>query len=82
MTEELKAARNPGKRGIITLPAAILQQDFEIIDEQENHVVLTVRVPLDLIRNNQPSLMALVEIATGKRMVPVEPEARDLDEEG
>ena len=46
------------------LPTGILQQDFEIIDEQENHVVLTVRVPLNLIRDNMPLLRALAEIAT------------------
>jgi hypothetical protein len=59
----------------VVLPAGILQRDFDIIDEQENHVVLTVRVPLDLIRDNHPLLMALSEIATGKRMVPAEPDA-------
>jgi hypothetical protein len=41
-------------------------QDACIIDEQENHVVLTVRVPLDLIRDNHAMLMALSEIATGR----------------
>jgi hypothetical protein len=68
---------------IITLPAAILQQDAVVIDEQENHVVLTVRVPIDVIRDNQTTLMALIEIATGKKLRLLdEPEEGDLDEEG
>jgi hypothetical protein len=52
MAEQLNAAA-------IVLPTGILQQDFDIIDEQEDHVVLTVRVPLDLIRDNHALLMAL-----------------------
>jgi hypothetical protein len=31
---------------------------------QEDHIVMTVRVPIDLIRNNRPLLMALSEIAS------------------
>jgi hypothetical protein len=62
------------------LPAAVLQQNAVVIDEQENHIVLTVRVPRDWIRDNHPTLMALCEIATGKRMVPAEPEKGDLDD--
>jgi len=49
-----------------TLPTGILQQDIDIIDEQENHIVLMVRVPLNWIRDNMPLLTALSEIATGK----------------
>jgi hypothetical protein len=65
------------------LPTGILQQDFDIIDEQENHIVLTVRVPIDLIRDNNALLMALIEIATGKKLRLLdEPEEGDLDEEG
>jgi hypothetical protein len=64
-----------------TLPTGILQEDFDIIDEQENHVVLTVRVPLNLIRDNRALLMALLEIAAEKPRPPAEPE-NDLDEEG
>ena len=45
------------------LPTGILQQDAVVIDEQENHIVLTVRVPLNLIRDNHALLMALSEIA-------------------
>jgi hypothetical protein len=72
MSDAFTAARNPDKPGIITLPAAILQEDACIIDEQENHVVLTVRVPLDLIRDNHALLMALSEIA--KPRPPSEPD--------
>jgi hypothetical protein len=65
---------------IITLPAAILLQDTVMIDEQENHVVLTLRLPIDLIRDNHATLMALCEIATGKSMPLAEPEKGDLDD--
>jgi hypothetical protein len=52
--EEFKAvAINPSA---FVLPKGILTEDACIIDEQENHVVLTVRVPLDLIRDNQALL--------------------------
>jgi hypothetical protein len=54
------------------LPTAILKEDACIIDGQDDHVVLTVRVPLDLIRDNHPLLMALCEIA--KPRPPAEPE--------
>jgi hypothetical protein len=64
----------------IMLPAGILQQDAVVIDEQENHIVMTLRLPIDVIRDNQTTLMALIEIATGKRMVPAEPEKGDLDD--
>src|SRR4029077_5062347 len=67
----------------IFLPAAILQQDAVVIDEQENHVVMTLRLPIDVIRDNQTTLMALIEIATGKKLRLLdEPEEGDLDEEG
>lgn len=56
------------------LPTGILQQDFDIIDEQENHVVLTVRVPINLIRDNHAQLMALSRIATGDPRPPAEPD--------
>jgi hypothetical protein len=60
MTEEFKAARNPDNPSAFVLPTGILQQDFEIIDEQEAHIVLTVRVPIDLIRDNRALLTALL----------------------
>ena len=81
MTEEFKAARNPDNPSAFVLPTGILQQDFEIIDEQEAHIVLTVRVPIDLIRDNRALLTALLEMATEKPRRPAEPEG-DLDEEG
>jgi hypothetical protein len=63
----------------IMLPKGILQQDFDIIDDQENHIVLTVRVPKNLIRDNQRLWQALSEIAIEKPRPPVE---KDLDDEG
>ena len=50
-----------------------MNRPTSIIDEQENHIVLTVRVPIDLIRDNHALLMALSEIATGNP-VASEPE--------
>jgi hypothetical protein len=79
VSDAFTAARNPDKPGIITLPAAILQEDAAVIDEQENHIVLTVRVPLDLIRDNYALLMALSEIATGKPRPPAEPECELIE---
>jgi hypothetical protein len=60
--DKLNTATDPS----FVLPTGILMEDACIIDEQENHVVLTVRVPLDLIRDNHAMLMALSEIATGR----------------
>jgi hypothetical protein len=68
--------------GGFMLPTAILQQDAVVIDEQENHIVMTLRLPIDVIRDNHTTLMALIEIATGKRMAPAEPEDGDLDDGG
>jgi len=66
--------RSTSRPSLLCCPTGILQRDFDIIDEQENHIVLTVRVPLDLIRDNMPLLMALCEIATGKPTPPAEPD--------
>jgi hypothetical protein len=60
-----------------TLPTAVLLEDAAIIDEQESHIVLTLRLPLDWIRRNQTTLRALIEIATGK---PAEPDDDDAPE--
>lgn len=77
MAEEFKATViTPAA---FTLPLGILQQDFEIIDEQENHVVLTARLLIDMIRDNVPFLMALSEIVTGTTpRPPVEPEGAEF----
>ncbi len=45
------------------LPVGVLREDAAIIDEQPHHVVLTVRVPINWIRDNHALLMALSEIA-------------------
>ena len=50
-------------------------EDACIIDEQENHIVLTERLPIDLIRDNHALLMALSEM--GKPRPPAE---GDLDD--
>jgi hypothetical protein len=54
------------------LPTGILKEDAAIIDEQEYHVVLTVRLPIDAIRDNHAMLMALSEIATRQTDAPAE----------
>src|SRR5260370_30051148 len=38
------------------LPVGVLREDAAIIDEQPDHVLLTVRIPLTLIRDNIPLL--------------------------
>jgi hypothetical protein len=43
------------------LPVQALQMDSVILDTQDDHVVLTVRVPKELIRKNHGILMALSE---------------------
>jgi hypothetical protein len=61
MAEEFKAgAINPAA---FVLPTGILQQDFDIIDEQDDHLVLTLRVPKEVIRKYQPLLQALMEMS-------------------
>ena len=80
MTDEIKAAAFDKGPVSFMLPTGILQQDMDIIDEQENHIVLTLRVPIDWIRKNHAMLMALSEIV--KSRPPAEPEEGDLDEEG
>jgi hypothetical protein len=60
----------PGVRFV--LPCGVLKEDVCIIDEQEHHVVLTVRVPLDLIRNKHALWQVLSEMA--KPTPPAEPE--------
>jgi len=60
------------------LPTGILQRDFDIIDEQDDHVVLTVRVPLDLIRDNHALWKALSEIAAKPR-APADPDIDDAE---
>jgi hypothetical protein len=47
----------------VVLPAGILQQDADIIDDQENHTVLTLRIPKQVIRSNRALLSALIEMA-------------------
>jgi len=48
------------------LPVQAFQQDSVILDNQDDHVVLTVRVPKAVIRDNIPLLMGLAERALGR----------------
>jgi hypothetical protein len=59
------------------LPTGILQHDAVIIDEQENHIVMTVRLPIDLIREKRALLTALLEIS--KPTPPAEPDLDDAE---
>jgi hypothetical protein len=47
------------------LPVAALHVDSCILDNQPDHLVLTIRVPKEVIRNNIPLLMALADEALG-----------------
>lgn len=58
----------PGVRFI--LPWGILQEAAEIIDDQENHIVITLRIPKEVIRNYQPLLRALIEMAAADDDAP------------
>jgi hypothetical protein len=59
--DELKLRRHPESDELRLLPVAALQQDSVILDEQLDHIVLTLRVPKAAIRNNIPLLMALAD---------------------
>jgi hypothetical protein len=45
------------------LPLDLLQQDVDIIDDQAEHIVLTLRIPKATILKNHGLLMALSEAA-------------------
>jgi hypothetical protein len=47
------------------LPVQALQVDSVILDNQEDHVVLTIRVPKAVVRNNLQLLMGLCDISLG-----------------
>jgi len=88
MAEEFKtAAIDPifaamDKPGVVVLPTAVFLEDAAVIAEQPDHVVLTFRLPIDLIRKNHLLLKELLKIAAEKPTAPAEPEEGDLDEEG
>jgi hypothetical protein len=48
------------------LPLDLLQQDCDIIDDQDEHIVLTLRLLKELIRDNHRLLMALAERSLGR----------------
>ena len=56
MTEEFKAVAI--NKSAIVLPRGILKENIAIIDEQEDHVVLTMRAPRDM-RPDNAGLLAL-----------------------
>jgi len=70
--------RSTSRPSLLCCPTGILQRDFDIIDEQDDHVVLTVRVPLDLIRDNHALWKALSEIAAKPR-APADPDIDDAE---
>jgi hypothetical protein len=54
----------------VLLPRDVLQQDGCIIDNQQDHIVMTVRLPKSMIRENYRLLVALTEAAGGTVEVP------------
>jgi hypothetical protein len=48
------------------LPVVALQQDSLILDDQDNHLVLTLRISKQVIRDNHRLLMALAERSLGR----------------
>jgi hypothetical protein len=60
--EALDVATRPGPgKELCVLPVQAFQQDSVILDNQQDHVVLTLRVPKEVIRKNHEMLMALSE---------------------
>jgi hypothetical protein len=43
------------------LPLDLLKQDCDIIDEQDEHIVVTLRLPKAWVRKNHGMLLALSE---------------------
>jgi hypothetical protein len=56
-------------RVAFVLPTGILNVDADIIDDQENHIVLTLRVSKEMIRSNRALLSALIEMAVAPEKV-------------
>jgi hypothetical protein len=57
--------RHPASDELRVLPVQVLQQDSVILDEQEDHVVITLRVPKEWVRNNLQLLMGLADRSLG-----------------
>jgi hypothetical protein len=55
-----------GGNELFTLPVAALQLDSVILDNQEDHVVMTLRVPKAVIRSNMQLLMGLADRSLGR----------------
>jgi hypothetical protein len=54
----------------VLLPQAVLHQNGCIIDNQRDHIVMTVRLPKSMVRDNYRLLVALTEAAGGTVEVP------------
>jgi hypothetical protein len=50
-----------GDSELRVLPVAALQMDSVILDDQEDHVVLTIRLPKEVVRNNLQLLMGIAD---------------------
>jgi hypothetical protein len=59
--QELKLRRHPESNELFVLPVAALVMDSVILDNQESHLVLTIRIPKAVIRNNTPLLKGLID---------------------
>jgi hypothetical protein len=58
---ELKLRRHPASDELRVLPVAALHVDSVILDDQPDHLVLTLRIPKAVIRNNIPLLTGLID---------------------
>ena len=55
---------------IIKISGAILQADAVILDEQAEHVVLTMRIPKETVRKNLGLLWCLFDMVNDTDTVP------------
>jgi hypothetical protein len=70
------------KSSAVILPRAIFDQDCQVIDEQDEHVVLTSRLLKKLIRDNHGLLMELAVRSHAQRSdVPADAKAATLRQE-
>jgi hypothetical protein len=55
----------PKDSELFMLPRAALQVDSVILDNQEDHVVVTLRIPKAVVRDNLQLLMGLCDMSLG-----------------